>query len=584
MKRFIISAALALAGWLLTSYDGHAQTMVDIVSASDSSYPYCPLPQQALFMVWGMANGYVIGTDSVTVTIHFGDGTVGQQKRPIGPNFNFGCWMYHTYTAAGNYTVMYVATGPDGMSDTLVVPNEVVAGDTCGNISGQVYVDANGNCTFESGDEPLWPHAVLLKLGGTEIAQTYTNSSGHYWFEAPAGNTYTIELPNVSSFGLQFDCPASGSHTVSSMPSLHNDFALSCKPGFDLYTTGSGWGFRPGFDAWLHIGVRNDYCEGKDGILTVELDPQTAYKSATLAPASVSGNTVTWDFTGVDLNHRFNVRIEVTVDVNAQIDDTLCFKASADPVSGDVDPSNNVTNYCYPVRNSWDPNMKAGTPGAIGLTGKVAPNQLLEYTVHFQNTGNDVAYNVYVIDTLDVNVQEQTMMVTDNSHALQLYMLAPNVVKFEFSNIMLPDSASNEPGSHGHVTYRIKQVQDLAHGTEIRNTAAIYFDFNPPIITNTVLNTVDTGQFTNAIKPVNPSPFDVLVHPNPAKGHLQIEMPGFDGKADVLIHDLMGRIVGQHVVSASGNRISVAGLSPGIYTVSVNGRSDRYRTTVVVNR
>ena len=32
--------------------------------------------------------------------------------------------------------------------------------------------------------------------------------------------------------------------------------------------------------------------------------------------------------------------------------------------------------------------------------------------------------------------------------------------------------------------------ENLPHGTEIRNDAGIYFDLNPPVITNTVLNTI----------------------------------------------------------------------------------------------
>jgi hypothetical protein len=56
---------------------------------------------------------------------------------------------------------------------------------------------------------------------------------------------------------------------------------------------------------------------------------------------------------------------------------------------------------------------------------------------------------------------------------------------------MLPDSHINEPASHGWLMYRIKLKDNLALGTQITNTASIYFDYNAPVVTNTTLNTFD---------------------------------------------------------------------------------------------
>ena len=64
------------------------------------------------------------------------------------------------------------------------------------------------------------------------------------------------------------------------------------------------------------------------------------------------------------------------------------------------------------------------------------------------------------------------------------------MVEFNFDNILLPDSIVNEPGSHGYVKYGIKANAGLADFTAVQNTANIYFDFNPAIITNTTSNTL----------------------------------------------------------------------------------------------
>jgi hypothetical protein len=62
---------------------------------------------------------------------------------------------------------------------------------------------------------------------------------------------------------------------------------------------------------------------------------------------------------------------------------------------------------------------------------------------------------------------------------------------FDYKNINLPDSSANEPESHGFVTFQVKQVPNLATGTEINNNVGIYFDLNDPIITNTTLHTIN---------------------------------------------------------------------------------------------
>jgi hypothetical protein len=63
-------------------------------------------------------------------------------------------------------------------------------------------------------------------------------------------------------------------------------------------------------------------------------------------------------------------------------------------------------------------------------------------------------------------------------------------IQFKFLDIMLPDSATDQLGSQGFIHFRIHLREGLPHLTEIPNTAAIYFDLNPPIITNTVHSTL----------------------------------------------------------------------------------------------
>ena len=55
---------------------------------------------------------------------------------------------------------------------------------------------------------------------------------------------------------------------------------------------------------------------------------------------------------------------------------------------------------------------------------------------------------------------------------------------------MLPDSNVNEPASHGFIKFRIQQKASNPTGARIENTAAIYFDYNAPVLTNTTWHTI----------------------------------------------------------------------------------------------
>jgi hypothetical protein len=109
----------------------------------------------------------------------------------------------------------------------------------------------------------------------------------------------------------------------------------------------------------------------------------------------------------------------------------------------------------------------------------------MEYVIRFQNTGTDTAFTVKVLDTLDTDLDIFSVRSGVSSHNYSFRMHGPRVLEWTFYNIKLPDSTTNEPASHGFVTFTVNQVKNLPDGTEINNRVGIYFDYNDPIITNT---------------------------------------------------------------------------------------------------
>lgn len=369
------------------------------------------------------------------------------------------------------------------------------------NISGKVYSDLNNNCTPEINEPKLANLKLLLyDSAGNLLQQTITGGGGIYSFDTDTGTyTYTIDTANIP---VLVTCPASVFQTsiLTSVDSMDYDmdFGMQCKPGFDVgvnaivITSGI---FRRAFNATVNIkagDMSNKYglhcSSGINGTVRVVINGDANYVSASpgsLIPV-VNGDTLTYsisDFGSVDFNSDF--RIIVQTDTFAILGSQICFDVTVTPIAGDINPLNNDLQSCFTVTSSYDPNEKSVYP-ANRIDDK---NGSLTYTINFQNTGTAPALHIYILDTLDAAIDENSFELLAYSFEPQVQIIG-NVVRFNFPNINLSDSVTNEPASHGYVQYRVKLKDSLALGTLIANTSYIYFDFNSPVQTNTVIDTL----------------------------------------------------------------------------------------------
>ncbi len=578
MKKNLRSISLFIIFFLtLSFYKSNAQTAVSILYAADSTFgTHCPPPYVATLFVYGTTTGYTT-SDSIAVQFNFGDGSDSTVIVPVNPNLWFAASVDHSYFASGQYSVEFIATGPDGSADTSNNYSEVFVGDTCGNVSGTIYIDVNDNCIYDAGDTPLPWMSVQLLSGTSVVGWSYSDSSGNYYFDVPTGIPYTIQM---SSYYINLDpsCPASGTYSIATAPSSGNDFALTCPLGYDLTGNVSGWGFRPAAQpAVVYVHASNLNCTPTNGQAQLILDPLVTYISANPAPTSINGDTLTWDFSNLSNYwynnwwNSFSAYVSVSTSPSAVIGDTVCFTLTEESIAGDADPANNIQEACYAVRNSWDPNDKAVLPAGLDPGGRIPPSATtpMEYTIRFQNTGNDIAYNVFIRDTMDADLDMSTFFIRAASHQVDVDQFPGNVVKFSFNNIMLPDSGTDQQGSNGYVTYTINQKPNLPNGTLIQNTAGIYFDFNAPVITNTTINTIDDALAVYDLYTYS----SLLIYPNPASTKLTIE----NGKlkiGQVEVFNVFGQKVLSKKISASGQpqtKVDISSLNPGIYFMNVTG-------------
>jgi hypothetical protein len=156
------------------------------------------------------------------------------------------------------------------------------------------------------------------------------------------------------------------------------------------------------------------------------------------------------------------------------------------------DAGEETATACLPILDSFDPNDKIASPAGVTEARLIRESDPLQYTIRFQNTGTDVAYKVVIEDELSEHLDLATLRIGAASHPFTWKASGQGkpVITWTFNNINLPDSTSNEPASHGFVSFRIAQRPGNPLGTRIANQALITFDYNSPIATNQTLHTV----------------------------------------------------------------------------------------------
>lgn len=145
---------------------------------------------------------------------------------------------------------------------------------------------------------------------------------------------------------------------------------------------------------------------------------------------------------------------------------------------------------CRESVGSFDPNTKSALPKGITDAHFIQNTTDLTYQISFQNLGNAPAETVIILDTLSQFLDTLRLQAGAASHPYQLELLPPNVLKFTFENIHLPPADLDYDASIGFVKFRVKQQPGNPPGTVIQNRADIYFDFNAPVITNTVTHRI----------------------------------------------------------------------------------------------
>jgi hypothetical protein len=517
--------------------------------------------------------------DTITGTIYYGDGTYYSCSHPysiLAPLGTHHVWngFLHAYYNYGTYDMAFVVRGPGGVIDSVNHPAEVIIDSTCIQLTKIVYEDANSNCIHDPGE------TILNNLP----ASMYNGSSRYYpvavWNTIPVseGVFYSVQVDPYSNFA--FTCPAGGILNFTPYTDTTIYFAVECPPNvYDHTITQFVTKLRPFNTAEILVYPSNPFCAIQNGTYELNLDPDLTFVFSLPPPSVVNGNLLTWNHS--NLNHSSmtgpGARVFANPLTTLSVGDSVCNTASISLFAGDVNPSNNMNTVCAPVVNSFDPNDKYVFPNGSGSQGFVPPLTEFTYLIQFQNTGNDVAYRVNILDTLDSDLDLSSFKVVGSSHDYDVYFHSPHIIDFSFEGINLPDSNTNEPMSHGFILYSIKAADGLLSGTELTNRAHIYFDNNAPVATRLTLNTISGTQGLS-----ENTPFEISIIPNPASSELKIKLDK-DADYKLNVYTSASQQVFSGNFSGKEYKLDVTQIPSGIYTGILESKAgiNRFRLSVV---
>jgi hypothetical protein len=323
---------------------------------------------------------------------------------------------------------------------------------------------------------------------------------------------------------------------------------------------------NPGFDSVASIVIDNTLNGVATGTLQFTNDSRATIlsvidRNSTDLLTNGTATTIAGSFTiPYNINNfgqqRFRVNMSTPIN-GVQIGDTFTHMASINPTSIDNDASNNTATLNVDVVASYDPNDVTEARGEIIPINTFSNTDYLEYTIRFQNLGTASAQFVRVLSTLDPQLDPATFEMITTSHNITYTKNASDLDWF-FDDIQLAPEVNDPEASNGFIRYRIKPLPGFAVGDLIAASASIFFDYNPPVITETWLTTFDVPASLDDIK-------IGAIYPIPLKGNTLFFENIATGKAQ--LYSLDGKEVWSGDISNS--QLTLNAIDSGFYILKV---------------
>ncbi|MBP7713947.1 MAG: T9SS type A sorting domain-containing protein [Bacteroidia bacterium] len=428
-------------------------------------------------------------------------------------------------------------------------------------INGKIYIDANSN-TIQDSNEINLPNRMITEQNTGRIA--FSEQNGNYNVSVLDTGNFTVSAATLNYYNSVPLVHTAYFNSIQQVDSL-NDFAFQPNGIINdvcVKLTPVSL-FRSGFDATYNISFVNNGTTTLTPTVIFFPDTSVSFVTSSATPASVTTDSIVWNIGALTPFQSGNIVVTVNVHTGLPIGSLINSRVRIEPVAGDANPGCNYSEWGVFTTGSFDPNDILVNRDTL-FTTEIPNPPYLDYIIRFQNTGNDTAFNVKVLNPLDTNkLQLNTLEYVASSHPVNMnFIYHERNMEFKFDNILLPDSNVNEPLSHGFIHYRIKPKTSLVLNDNIQNNAAIYFDFNDPVITNTAT--------THVVLPTGiasyQSPENIQLFPNPAQSEINLQHITAVEKIQVI--DVLGKIVFEkNTNNQQYLKINISQVQNGVYFV-----------------
>lgn len=597
--------------------DGETFTIWDSITITQSgtysieAYDMGPCPYQQILNVTVLPT-----TPDITTTAQICDG-------------DFFTWNGNDYFDTGFYSyIKFDSNGCDCYEylDLTVVPN-----DECITVDVIVFEDLNGDCLYD----PQEPHLNNIRVNMDDKIYRLTTVNGKATFYPRKGtHTFTAEVNPLlysSCNNMQLIDLEQDEYTMY----IPIEVLEKCA---DLSIGATIPRLRRCFKNVYHIELVNEgTIASEDARVSIIMDPFFEEIESDMELLSVQDSVYTYLVDAIAPNEIIQKKINFTLSCDADLGQEHYLTAKLDYANACSFLSDTLQVFeCRMNIGSYDPNDKSSYINGLADKDVLGENDELEYLIRFQNTGTDTAFTVRIEDVLSTDLDLSSVIPVSASHDYEWFIERDRNLVVTFNDILLVDSTTNEKGSHGFIKFKVDlRDQRPEPGAIVNNTAAIFFDFNEPIITNTVetyykckhtnsvISTticegedyegyIESGEYVDnyitdlgcdsmrtlilEVLPVSEADcftgtaelanYSLQLYPNPVQGVLFLN---YEGRSDIKsyrFYNLSGTMVKEAKLNGNNNNhiISTDELVDGMYLIKLvleNGKSLEKRIVIV---
>jgi hypothetical protein len=236
------------------------------------------------------------------ILTHYNNDTPVTSTVNNGGSYGFAN-VYIPTNLSGQFSYKHVLYNGSVAVDSIIQSYESIY---CNTMTIKSFVDVTGTGIFNPAVDPLNTMALNLQVSknGTAVENISITSGTYFSYTGVPGDIYAFKIISLPP-GVNVTTPSTGIlyDTIksygSSYPVKYFGFHCTGTPGFDL-----GMNIVNSFTRGQHMGRYiypfNTTCNPTSGVLTVNFSPKYVYVGeANPAPSSASGNSLTWDLSGL---------------------------------------------------------------------------------------------------------------------------------------------------------------------------------------------------------------------------------------------------------------------------------------------